>query len=104
MDTIAFSYNWNNKLDCKYFTTLRLRNSKYKVGLKYEILEKGVKKKTVECMAIREITMSQISPFIAGVDTGYSVEETKNLLKRMYINSKINWDNQLLQLILLKTI
>ena len=26
MITIPFSYNWNNKLDCKAFTTIRIFN------------------------------------------------------------------------------
>lgn len=26
MNTLNFSKNWNNKLDCKVFTTLRLHN------------------------------------------------------------------------------
>ena len=38
MKTITFSYNWNNKLGRKAFTTIRLYNpNKYKIGETYNI-------------------------------------------------------------------
>ena len=32
-DTINFSYNWNSKLNCSAFTTIRVKNDKkYRIG------------------------------------------------------------------------
>lgn len=36
LPTIDFSYNWNGKLNCNSFTTIRLANpNKYQIGLDY---------------------------------------------------------------------
>ena len=42
---ITFSSNWNNKLACRYFTTIRLHNPNlYKVNEFYEIILRKSKK------------------------------------------------------------
>ncbi|CAN5309300.1 hypothetical protein BH09BAC1_BH09BAC1_14290 [soil metagenome] len=42
METIAFNQNWNNKLDCNCFTTLRIRNDrKYRAGSEHAVELKG---------------------------------------------------------------
>lgn len=108
MYSINFSYNWNNKLHCKAFTTLRLRNdSKYFTNNAYAITLtlKGKQPETLGtaiCVAIKHIKISQLTEFIAHVDTGYSKAECESILKRMYANSNIDWDKQELSLILLK--
>lgn len=102
-NTINFSTNWNNKLDCVAFTTLRLRNSnKYQIGREYKIHLKNRFKKNARIEAMRTIYYHQINEFIAHVDTGYSAYETQKIIKKMY--SKINIEKQPLSFILLKTI
>lgn len=100
---INFSYNWNNKLNCKAFTTIRLKNvNKYQIGKEYNILLKKQLLKSAIIEDIKTIYFNQINEFIARVDTGYSAEETKNILKKMY--SKINIETQPFSFILLSTI
>lgn len=100
---INFSYNWNNKLNCKAFTTIRLKNvNKYQIGKEYNILLKKQLLKSAIIEDIKTIYFNQINEFIARVDTGYSAEETKNILKKMY--SKINLETQPFSFILLSTI
>lgn len=100
---INFSYNWNNKLNCKAFTTIRLKNvNKYQIGKEYNILLKKQLLKSAIIEDIKTIYFNQINEFIARVDTGYSAEETKNILKKMY--SKINLETQPFSFILLATI
>jgi len=42
MRQVKFSTNWNNKLDCRCFTTIRLKNpSKHKLNEVYAILLKN---------------------------------------------------------------
>lgn len=82
---IKFSYNWNNKLDCNFFTTIRLYNPiKYQIGHIYDVSLKGEFKKQARLVEMKKIHHDQINAFIAGLDTGYSVEETKKILERMY--------------------
>ena len=100
---INFSYNWNNKLHCKSFTTIRLRNvNKYQIGKEYNILLKKQLLKSAVIEDIKTIYFNQINEFIARVDTGYSAFETKNILKKMY--SKVNLEKQPFSFILLSTI
>ena len=102
-NTINFSTNWNNKLDCMAFTTIRLRNSnKYQIGREYRILLKKKFKKNARIEAIKTIHYNQINEFIAHIDTGYSAHETKNIIQKMY--SKINLEKQPFSFILLKSI
>ena len=100
MDTIKFSYNWNNKLSNKAFTTLRLHNpNKYKKGTKYSIECKGQLKGTAEIKDIRTLKISSMNDFITFLDTGYNVADTVKILQTMYKN--VNWETQLLDFCLL---
>lgn len=104
MGTIVFSHNWNNKLGCDCFTTIRLHNpQKYKVKQVYHILLNDNLIKEAIILDIKTISFSQINNFIAYLDTGLSVEECKGLLKRMYYKIK-DIENQKFDFILLKTI
>lgn len=102
MQTLSFSYNWNKKLECDFFTTLRLYNpEKYNVGAQLIIEMKAEQKKIATVIAHKKIMLADINEFIAGLDTGYSVEECKNILRRMY--PKANWQTQYLSFVLLKS-
>lgn len=104
-DTITrFSYNWNNKLSNNAFTTLRLHNPTiYRVGATREIfLRSGKEYKFLayaEIKAVKVITLAQINDFIAFLDTGYSAEECRGILVKMYPDVK-NWDKQLIDFVL----
>lgn len=103
MDIINFSTNWNNKLDCKCFTTLRLKNpKKYQLNKQYLINLKKNPIKKAEIIGIKTIFFKDINEYIAHLDTGYSLEETKNILLKMYPNIKTH--TQPFYFILLKTI
>lgn len=101
---INFSYNWNNKLDCKCFTTIRLTNSnKYRVGLEYEIHLKNQRIKNARIVGIKVFTLDMINEFISRIDTGYSKEVTVNIINRMYPDT-VNNVNKSFMLILLETV
>jgi hypothetical protein len=53
---------------------------------------------------IVKIKIEQINEFIAHLDTGYSSQETKELIKKMYSNKGIDWRHQVLVLILLQKV
>lgn len=101
---INFSYNWNNKLDCKCFTTIRLTNSnKYRVGFEYEIQLKNQRIKNARIVGIKVFTLDGINEFISRIDTGYSKEETIKIINRMYPDT-VNNVNKSFMLILLETV
>lgn len=102
MENLNFSYNWNNKLACPCFTTLRLRNdNKYFPGARFSIsLHKKLLIHEVEVIDVKHLYLLQINEFIARLDTGYSKTECVKLIKTMYKNSAINWSTKQLSIIL----
>ncbi|QAA81388.1 hypothetical protein EI546_06440 [Aequorivita sp. H23M31] len=101
MKTINFSYNWNNKLECKAYTTLRLENpSKYKVGEVYDVTLKDEVLHTATIVDIKILRLDQLNDYIAYLDTGYNLDECRNIIKRMY--SKVDFSTKKLAFILLR--
>lgn len=97
---ITFSDNWNNKLKCPAFTTLRLDGRKYTIGTRVRIKMKGqlLSNYFYLIKSKRVITIDQINDFISYLDTGYSVAETQAILRKMY---KVDWRTQKLAFVLL---
>jgi len=85
MEKLEFSTNWNNKLDCKCFTTIRLYNlSKHFRGNQFEVfLQKKFKTKALVLGTVLT-TLDKLSDYVCYLDTGYSREETIAILKKMY--------------------
>lgn len=85
-EIIKFSYNWNNKLDNKAFTTIRLHNPrKYAPGRAFEVQLNGEHKGTAILQERRIIRLEQLNDFACYLDTGYSKwEMVEMILKRMY--------------------
>lgn len=96
-----FSYNWNNKLNNKYFTTLRL-NDKFKVGETYPTHFKGKPRGIVTVVDKRHLFLADINDWIAYLDTGYSRAECQKILQTMYKSKGVNWSQKQLVLYLLK--
>lgn len=97
---LSFSYNWNNKLDCKAFTTIRMFNpTQHIVGNKVEIDLKGQSKGSGTIMDIRRFLVKDLNAFVSYLDTGYSVAETQEIFRKMY--SKTDLDRVPLALLLI---
>ena len=100
---ISFNQNWNNKLKNKAFTTCRLANpNKYVFGRKYRIKLKGETLGFATCKGIRRFPINKVNEFISYLDTGYAPGAFVNMIKTMYKNKDINWNNQLLDYVLLE--
>lgn len=100
INKIKFSTNWNNKLDCNYFTTIRLFGKKYGIGKTFEIVlkENHLCNAIVQDMIVTK--MEYLNDFNCFLDTGYSKEETEKIFKKMY--PKIDFENEFLVIVLLK--
>lgn len=79
---IKFSCNWNGKLNCTAFTTLRRKH--YRVGERLVVKLNGNEIKTVLVKEKRTFDYTQITEFEAYQDTGYSKEATIKILEKMY--------------------
>lgn len=108
MEAINFSYNWNNKLQCNSFTTLRLKSNKYQLGKDYEIILSDKKESNsfgpCKIEGIRNMRLEHLNEYIARIDTGYGLNQCVHILKTMYKSKNINWEKQELSLILLTKI
>lgn len=92
MRTINFSYNWNNKLDNKVFTTIRSRFIPIEPGTSVTI---ALKNKTYCFAKVKECILckfADINPLIIYLDTGYSPAEAYEIFKNMGLD--INDKNQ----------
>lgn len=90
--SVIFSHNWNNKLCCNSFTTIRRLNpEKYQEGNVHRVMMKT----TGPCVKdfgfykvqdVKELTFDQIisSEYICYLDTGYSSSEVRKILGNMY--------------------
>jgi hypothetical protein len=87
LEEIKFSTNWNNKLSNKSFSTIRIFNSnKYIVGYSYKILLKENYLFDAKIEFEKGFYLNQLSEPMARLDTGYSRNETIEILKKMYKN------------------
>lgn len=103
-ETINFSYNWNSKLYCSAFTTIRVKNDKkYRIGKVYQIKLADKHQKHAKIIAIQYFLLKNINEFMCQIDTGYSRAETINILTKMY-GQKALKDDFIFSIILLKTI
>lgn len=100
---IEFSTNWNKKLGCKFFTTIRLINyAKYHIGNVYKIIRKGDYVLDAKIIKLRHCKLHELPEYTCYLDTGYSKEETIELFKKMYQSKNIDWEKQLVSIILLE--
>lgn len=86
MDTIIFSQNWNNKLDCDCFSTLRIWSpNKYVEGREFEVVNKESGERfTAKLVAASKVEFYKITPAMAYIDTGHGQQYVKDLLKKLY--------------------
>jgi len=76
-----------------------VKNEKYKVGNTYEIYLKDEYLFDAEIVSIKELKIDEVDDYMSYLDTGYSVNEFKEIMRKMY---KENADNLTFYLILLK--
>jgi len=101
MNTIRFSHNWNNKLNCKIFSTIRKSNAgkrKYYTNLIGEIFEitrdTGINPSNDNYAILRDVKerrFSSIDNIILILDTGSKdIDEAKEIFKKFRISGSDN--------------
>ncbi len=103
MQKLEFSTNWNGKLDCKCFTTIRIYNpQKHYRGAKFDVFLKSLYKAKVEVLSASVMNITDLTDFVCYLDTGYSRAETISILQKMY--ARIDLKNTPIAIVLLKKI
>lgn len=82
-EELHFSYNWNNKLDCKSFTTIRI-SGKYSLNSQWRIFLKGDYLGLAKVVSVTQLLADNMSEPMALLDTGYNKKDTLDILKKMY--------------------
>ncbi|MGZ3999590.1 MAG: hypothetical protein ACXVIY_03130 [Mucilaginibacter sp.] len=100
---ITFSWNWNAKLFCKCFTTIRIHNpGKYVIGRSYDIRLNDHDMGTGIIRTISQFRLDQFNDNMALIDMGMPAAKAKATLLTMYKNKNFNWDTQLFDFILIE--
>jgi hypothetical protein len=101
MKKLEFSYNWNNKLDCRSFSTVRLANpNKYQLLELYEVIQHNGKNKPVlkrgiaRLQAITPFYLDKVTPGITFLDTNLPKIDFIKLVKTMYKNKNIDFNKK----------
>lgn len=105
-EILSFSYNWNQKLLGRRFTTLRMKSGKYTIGQVYEIQLKKEKMLDAVCIDLKELpSIYDIDEYSASLDTGYSKAECIGIVEKMYKNkTEVDLKSQPFYLVLLERI
>ncbi len=87
MESINFKKNWNYKVGCNAYSTIRLYNpEKYTLGETYHVWcsEDRSVDHFAKIVQLKELSVGELTEQIAYLDTGLSLEETKELLRSFY--------------------
>ena len=102
---LCFKTNFNNKLDCRAFTTLRLGTQKYSVNDVYETLEGQTSHGLARVAAVKTMKFKDLKDTVCYIDTGYSALETQEMIVTMYKNiAKITPDTLFTWLLLVRDV
>lgn len=94
MNLLKFSTNWNNKLNCTCFSTIRKKSDKYKVGESFkimvrndafgEILQDGLMYcdfGNATILTVSEFCLVDLNNSTSYLDSGYSAAELKDFFQ-----------------------
>lgn len=98
---LSFTQDWNHKLGCDAFGTVRLDSEKYQPGRRYAVWLKDELLGTAECVAVYRLKLAEITDRLAYFDVGKPASYLRALLERMYAKQGITWEHQQLAHVLL---
>lgn len=108
-EKLNFSSNWNKKLDCDVFSTIRLYNPRvHFIGRNVEIWDNSGNRRIFkghgEYIMCEPFFLNQLKEANARLDTGYSLAETKAIIQKMYKDKNIEVNQTRFAYILVKKV
>lgn len=91
MNKIKFQHNWNRKLDCPYFTTIRkwtVEKERYYRGLigkRFSVFLNGSKKRHATLLHARNSTTDSVDNELLLIDTGMERKKALELFRNFGI-------------------
>ncbi|MFV8335189.1 hypothetical protein ACNQF7_03770 [Flavobacterium sp. RSP29] len=105
MEKLEFSTNWNNKLDCKCFTTIRIYNpQKHFKDNQFEVFLQRKYKGKVVVLGVVKTYLDKLNDYVCYLDTGYNKAETVELLRKMYKAKNIDFSKKQITILLLQKV
>lgn len=104
MARLYFQQNYNKKLDCNCFTTIRLDSDIYYEGAMFDVFFKNEMYKKVIVRQVKRFTIDQLNEFMSAVDMGLTVPECVKVMKNMWAKEIIDWEKQKFAFVLLRTL
>ena len=85
MDEINFNENYNNKLNCTYYTTIRKKSKNYIIGNVYQVKLKNEPLNKSILVGIRyiDININNINDFYIELDTGMNYDDSNELFEKL---------------------
>lgn len=104
--TWTFKTNWNNKLDCQFYTTFRFYNKgKIKRGdlVRCKLMsgQKCLKDEVKQVYFLTKSTLMEVNPWLCYLDTGYGYVSFISMVRTMYKKYHIDYKSQLFAFYLL---
>jgi hypothetical protein len=84
MDTIKFNQNWNKKIFCTAFTTIRTPQPRFVLGNSYEILLQDIPVKECKIIDIRTIELIALKDSEAYLDAGVNRNKFFEIIRDLY--------------------
>lgn len=100
MRSLNFFKNYNNKLDCEYYTSIRPAAAGYMGGERLEVFKGEKKQHEATVVGIRQFTFDKLNDFITCLDAGVTLPHFKALFKGFYPD--FDFENEAVVMLLLK--
>ncbi|MDI9857694.1 hypothetical protein [Flectobacillus roseus] len=82
--SLHFAQNFNHKLDCEYFTSIRPQRDIYQIGKKMDIYCQNHFLKKATIISIKTLTLAELDDWTAFLDAGMNRLKLTALLKTFY--------------------
>lgn len=97
--SLHFAQNFNHKLDCEYFTSIRPQRDIYQIGAEIGIYCQNHFLKKATIINIKTLSLAELDDWTAFLDAGMNRHELIALLKTFYPEA----ESLLFNVLLLKT-
>lgn len=105
MEKLIFSTNWNNKLECDCFSTIRIYNpSKHFRGNQFDVFLQRKYKGKVVVLGVIKTYLDKLNDYVCYLDTGYNKLETIDLFKKIYKSKNIDFSKKQITILLLQKV
>lgn len=87
---LRFNRNWNNKLNCEFFTTIR--QVSFDKEERVEVFLKNEPYCEAECIECKPARLGSLPPYLIVLDTGLYEDQARKTLNSLCGTARMNYD------------